>query len=33
MFIIDLDKGFKIVLYATVIIRVLWVARPILAGG
>ena len=28
MIVIDLDKGYKIVLHATVIIRILWVAGP-----
>lgn len=32
MLIIDLHKGFKIVLYAAVIIRILRAARPVFAG-
>jgi len=33
LFLIDLDKGFKIVLYAAVIIRILRAAGPVFAGG
>ena len=33
MFIIDMDKGFKIILYTAVIIRILRAAGPVFAGG
>ena len=33
MFIIDMDKSFKIILYTAVIIRILRVSGPVFAGG